>query len=327
VGAVGVPDWGNAAQSDGKMRIALVGPTAVGKTAVGIMLAERLGAEIISADSVQVYRRLDIGAAKPTAEERRQTRFHLMDVVDPDGEWTLADVQKAGDAAHDDIITRGRVPLIVGGTGLYARALTTRLDIPTVPPDEPFRERWRGFARERGNLALQAELARVDPVAAGRIHGNDVKRMIRALEVFAALGMPMSDLHAENQASAGTVPALVIALNYTDRRSLYARIEGRVDGMMAAGFEDEVRGLLAAGYSTELRSLQSLGYRHLCAYLTGACDLATAVGDLKRDTRHFARRQLIWFRGDPRVHWLFMDGKSLASVVDEATRIVKSEQL
>lgn len=315
--------FGVALVAGSEMSIALVGPTAAGKTAVGVLLAQRLGAEIVSADSVQVYRRLDIGAAKPTAAERALARFHLVDIVDPDRDWTLSDTQAAAAEAAREIEERGNLPLIVGGTGLYIRALTTHLDIPTVPPNEELRERWRGVAVEHGNTRVHGELAKVDPEAAARIHVNDLKRTIRALEVYAALGTTLSALHARNQAKAEAKQSLIIGLNYADRRELYSRIEKRVDRMMEEGLEGEVRALLDDGYSPELKSMQSLGYRHMCEYIAGNLSSAEAVDSLKRDTRHFARRQLIWFRGDARVRWILLDDKSLEQAADEAGLLIE----
>lgn len=298
-------------------RLALVGPTASGKTSLGLILAQRLEAEIISADSMQVYRHLDIGTAKPTPQEQAQAVFHAVDVVDPNQEWTLADFQALGEQASAEITARGRVPLIVGGTGLYIRALTTRLDIPTVPPDEAARARWRQIAEAEGNAALQTELARIDPVAAGRIHGNDVKRMIRALEVHAATGVPLSEWHRRNKAQGMETDTVLFGLHYTDRAVLYSRIEERVEQMLTDGFLDEVRGLLAAGYHRGLKPMQSLGYRHLAAYLLGEWDWETAVTELKADTRRFAKRQLIWFRADPRIHWIEATRQDSESLAEE----------
>ena len=192
---------------------------------------------------------------------------------------------------------------------LHPRA-DDQLDIPEVPPDEDARARWRALAETQGNPALQAALAQVDPVAAARIHGNDVRRMVRALEVHAATGVPLSEWHARNRAQATDDDTPLFGLNFADRETLYARIEARVDQMLADGFLDEVRGLLDAGYGRGLKPMQSLGYRHLAAYLAGEWDWETAVAELKRDTRRFAKRQLIWFRADPRIHWLSADGKT-----------------
>lgn len=285
-------------------RIAVVGPTAVGKTAVGIEVARRLATEIVSADSMQVYRCLNIGTAKPTPREQEQVRFHGIDVAEPDQEWTLADFQQLGEAACDTLGARGRTPLIVGGTGLYIRSLTTDLDIPKTPPDEAFRAHWRGVAAQSGTEYVQQALARVDPVSAIRIHVNDLGRLIRALEVYEATGVSLSEWHARNQAQAQSKNVRLFGLNFADRRRLYERIERRVDQMMAEGFLDEVHGLLAAGYGRDLKPMLSLGYKQLVAHLHGELTLADAVGQIKQETRHFARRQLIWFRADTRIQWL-----------------------
>ncbi len=301
----------------GPPRIALVGPTASGKTAVAVALAATLGTEIVSADSMQVYRRMDIGTAKPTPEERARVRFHAVDVAEPDGEWTLADFQQLGDSVCDEMAAQGRSPLIAGGTGLYVRALTSNLDIPRTPPDEAFRARWRTVAVEQGNEYVRQELARVDPAAAQRIHVNDIGRQIRALEVYAATGVALSEWHARNQAQAPTHNVRSFGLDYADRRQLYARIEARVDAMIAAGFLDEVRGLLAAGYGRDLKPIQSLGYRQMAAHLAGELSWPEAVDQTKRETRRFARRQLIWFRADPRIHWLEAEGKAPEPLAQE----------
>lgn len=298
-------------------RIALVGPTASGKTAVGIHLAARLGSEIISADSMQVYRQMDIGTAKPTTEERQRAVFHAIDVAAPDQDWTLTDFQRLGEKACRSIAARGRVPLIVGGTGLYVRALTTVLDIPTASPNEDFRAQWREFALANGNDALLAEVARVDPETASRLHVNDIGRQIRALEVYAESGRTLTELHAENRARQPASAAQLFGLNFTDRALLYQRIEARVDQMLAMGLLEEVRGLLARGYSESLKPLRSLGYRHLAAHLSGETSLEASVVAMKQDTRRFARRQLIWFRGDARVRWVMADGKPAEQIADE----------
>lgn len=307
-------------------RIALVGPTASGKTAVAIQLAVRLGAEIISADSMQVYRHMNIGTAKPTAEERRQATFHAIDVADPDQGWTLTDYQQLGEEVCRSLIARGRAPLIAGGTGLYVRALTTVLDIPTAPPDEAFRARLREFAETNGNAALLARVAAIDPDTAARLHVNDIGRQIRALEVHAASGRTLTDLHAENRARQPEEQPSLFGLNFADRALLYQRIDDRVDQMLEEGLLDEVRGLLARSYSAALKPMQSLGYRHMTAALAGDMSFSLAVAAMKQDTRRFARRQLIWFRGDPRIHWILADGKGAAQVADEILNHIQTQR-
>lgn len=299
-----------------KDRVALVGPTASGKTAVGVLLVQRLGAEIISADSMQVYRHMDIGTAKPSEGDQRQAVFHAVNVADPNDDWTLADFQRLGDAACSESAGRSHVPLVVGGTGLYVRALTTRLDIPVAPPDENLRHSWREFAETSGNPALLAEVAKIDPETAARLHVNDIGRQIRALEVYAATGRTLTALHAENQANQNTENPQMFGLRFADRDLLYERINRRVDKMIADGLRDEVETLLNSGYAATLKPMQSLGYRHMTAFLAGSTDWDTMIETLKQDTRRFAKRQMIWFRGDPRIQWLDADGLTTEQLAD-----------
>ena len=307
-----------------KDRIALVGPTAAGKTEVGILLAQWLGAEIVSADSMQVYRRMDIGTAKPTAQEQSRAVFHAINAADPDEDWTLADYQRLSENACREIAARGQMPLIVGGTGLYVRALTTQLDIPAAPPNEEFRRQWRDFAQIHGNAALLAEVARVDPETAARLHVNDIGRQIRALEVIAATGRTLTELHTENKARQTPESARLYGLRFADRERLYQRINDRVHQMLDAGLRDEVQALLDAGYSASLKPMQSLGYRHMTALLAGDSDWDTALATMKQDTRRFAKRQMIWFRGDPRVHWLDADDKTAEQLAGEIFQHIQS---
>jgi tRNA dimethylallyltransferase len=288
--------------------VAIVGPTAVGKTAVAVALAERLDGEIISADAVAVYRGLDIGAAKPDADERARATFHLIDVADPDEDFTVADFARLAEAATAEIRSRGKVPIVVGGTGLYVRALTATLSMPEVPAQEDFRAaRWAEVAAS-GSEGLHDRLRAVDPESAEKISPRDAKKIIRALEVYHATGRPLSSFHTPEGVRGVPKPNTVQFGLTMDRERLYRRIEARVDAMLAAGFLDEVRGLLAAGYGPELKSMGSLGYRHLCAHLRGEASLEVAGEDLKRDTRRYAKRQWIWFRADARVTWLDVEG-------------------
>jgi tRNA dimethylallyltransferase len=285
--------------------IAVVGPTAGGKTAVGIELAERLGGEIVSADAVAVYQGLDIGSAKPTVAERERARFHLIDVARPDEDFTLADFERLANAAIAGIRARGRVPILVGGTGLYVRAVTATLTVPNVPPQAAIRKRLWAEVEASGAPALHARLAQVDPPSAAKIQPGDGKRIIRALEVWEVTGQPMSSFHTPEGVHGVPKPnTFVFGLRW-EREELYRRIEARVDAMMAAGFLDEVRGLLAAGFGPDRKAMQSLGYRHLLEHLIGGDKpLGDAVEELKRDTRRYAKRQMIWFRADPQVAWL-----------------------
>lgn len=305
--------------------IAIVGPTAVGKTDVGIAVAKELGGQIISADSMQVYRGMDIGTAKPSSYEQSQVRFHAIDVADPDESWTLAEFQRLGEQVCADAAEFRTPILIVGGTGLYVRALTQDLAIPRTPPNDEFRTRWRLIAAEKGNSEVQRALIQVDPDAAQRIHVNDLGRLIRALEVHSATGVTLTEWHRRNQAEAAARDVRLYGLNFADRRALYERIDSRVDQMAAAGLVDEVRALLEAGYARELKSMRSLGYSQIAAFLAGEIGWEQTLVSIKQETRHFARRQLIWFRADKRIQWLDATGKNSQQLANEIRSDLESQ--
>jgi tRNA dimethylallyltransferase len=298
-------DIGEPLAGDRRPLIAVVGPTAVGKTAVGIALAERIGGEIVSADAVAVYRGLDIGAAKPTREERARVPFHLIDVADPDQDFTVADFAALAEEAIAGIRARGCVPLIVGGTGLYVRAVTAILSIPHVPPQPEIRAALWAEAEEAGTPALHARLAAADPVSAARILPNDRKRIVRALEVWQVTGRPLSAFHTPEGVQGVPRPNTRVFGLRMARERLYRRIEERVKAMLAAGLIAEVRGLLAAGYGPEHKAMGSLGYRHAVAHLRAPGESVAA--ELARDTRRYAKRQMSWFNADKRVRWIDVD--------------------
>ena len=280
--------------------VALVGPTATGKTALALALAERLPLEVVSADSRMVYRWMDVGTAKPSYEERMRVPHHLVDVVDPDEPYSVALYQQQALAAIARIHNRQRLPLLVGGTGLYVRAVCDGLQIPAVPPDSAFRQELEARAAREGWQALQTELARVDPASAARIDPHNVRRVIRALEVHRATGVPFS---AWQQRRPPPFRTVFVGLDLP-RPLLYARIDARVDEQVAAGLIDEVRALLDRGYDSSLPAMAGFGYREIGQFLRGECDRATAVERYKQATRHYARRQLTWFRPDSRITWL-----------------------
>jgi tRNA dimethylallyltransferase len=280
--------------------LAVVGPTASGKTALGIALAQALGGEIVSADSRQIYREMDIGTAKPTPAERALVPHHLLDVVAPKESFTLADYQAAATAAIADIHARGRLPILVGGTGLYIRAVVDGLAIPAVAPDAERRAALEVAAERDGAAALHAQLATRDPEAAAKIPPANVRRVIRALEVIEATGEPFS---AQQNRVAPPYAVTLLGLN-TERARLYTWADARVEAMLAAGFVAEVERLVARGYGWELPAMSGLGYREIGAYLRGEMALADAVQRLKFATHGFIRKQLIWFRPDTRIHWL-----------------------
>ena len=295
--------------------IAVVGPTAVGKTALGIALARSLGGEIVGADSRQVYRHMDIGTAKPTAEERSLVPHHLIDVIDPDQEFSLAQYLELAVAALEGVWSRGKQPLLVGGSGQYVWALLEGWRVPRLPPQRELRRELEERAARHGPEALHRELARVDPKAAARIDPRNVRRVIRALEVHRATGRPISYWQEK-----GPPPWQTLILGLTcPRQELYERIDARVDAMMEAGLADEVRRLLAMGYEPSLPSLSGIGYGQVCQYLAGELDLATTVAGIKTATHRLARQQHTWFRlDDRRIRWL--EG---AAAVDEARALAE----
>ena len=290
-------------ESDQRQRsplIVIVGPTAVGKTSLALRLGQTLDAEVVSADSRQVYRGMDIGTAKPTLEERRLVPHHLIDVVDPDEPFGLAQYQTMAYAAIDDVLARGRLPLLVGGSGQYVRAVVEGWGIPRVPPDQELRDELYRQAEAQGSEALHARLSALDPVAAERIDPRNVRRVVRALEVCLCTGERISDLQRRRPP-----PYRILQIGLTmPRPSLYRRIDERVDRMLAAGLVAEVQSLVARGYDYELPSMSGLGYRQIGAYLRGEISLDEAVHLIKRETRRFVRQQYNWFRlDDERIRW------------------------
>ena len=291
--------------------LCLLGPTAIGKTGIAIQLAQRLNAEIVSVDSRQIYRQMDIGTAKPTAEEQQAARHHLIDCVDISQPFSVADYQSLADTAISDIQNRGKQVLLVGGAGLYFRAIVDGLfEGPGADPS--LRERLEREAAQRGVDVLHERLRACDPVAADRIHPNNIVRVIRALEVYELTGIPMSEHQQQWHPEKQRYPFIAFGLTMP-RALLYRRIEQRVDVMLANGLIAEVESLLAAGYARETVALQSFGYRELITYLDGECTYLEAVQQLKRNTRRFAKRQLTWFRKDTRVEWI--DRESTPDVV------------
>ncbi len=286
-----------------KPLIAIVGPTAVGKTAVGILLAERIGGEIISVDSGAVYRGLDIGTAKPTPNERKRVPFHLVDVADPNEAFTASKFRELALQAIDAIHSRGKRVLLVGGTGLYLRVLLHGFSLAPPPSDPDLRAELMAQVHQLGAPALHQRLMEVDPHAGSRIHPNDAVRIVRALEVYQMTGVPLSQWQSRADTE---LPALKFGLTLP-REQLYQRIDDRVDQMMAQGMLQEVQNLLQSGYNIALPALKGLGYRHLVAYLQGLVSLEEAIRLWKRDTRRFAKRQMTWFRKEPGIQWIEMN--------------------
>jgi tRNA dimethylallyltransferase len=301
--------------------IVLVGPTASGKTALAIDIAEHLSGEIVGADSRQIYREMEIATAKPTNIERTRIPHHLLDVVAPDESFTLANYQAAAMAAIRDISARGKYPLLVGGTGLYIRSVVDGLSIPAVEPRPELRQEWESFAALSGVEALHALLAARDPEAAARIPAANIRRVIRALEVCEVTGRPFSEQQVTNAPS--FAPLIIIGLN-TDRAVLYQWADKRVDRMLDEGLLAEVESLVAKGYSWNLPSMSGLGYRQIGAYLRDEMTLSDAVQRLKFDTHGFIRKQLIWFRPDSRIYWI---DTAAPDRLDQALKVVESYRL
>ncbi len=272
--------------------VTIVGPTAVGKTALALEIARCVPAEVVSADSRQIYRHMDIGTAKASHEERARLPHHMVDVVDPDKTLTLAQYLEGAKRAIADIDAHGKLPLLVGGTGLYVRALLEGWTVPRVVPDPAFRARMTKLAEEQGPEVLSRRLEAVDPEAAERIDSRNVRRVIRALEVYHATGQPISELQRKQPPN---YDVWTIGLT-CPRELLYQRIDARVERMMAEGLLDEVRWLLEHGYGRDLPAMSGLGYQQIAAHLESEVSLADAIEQIKRDTRRFVRQQCNWFR-------------------------------
>jgi len=287
---------------EGPPLVVICGPTAVGKTAVSVILAQRIGGEIIAADSRTIYRFMDIGTAKPTPEQRRAIPHHLLDIANPDEVITLAVYRRMAAEAMAAVRGRGRVPMLVGGTGLYVRAVADGFAIPEVPPDAKLRDRLEEHERSAPG-ALHARLATVDPLAAARIHPRNTRRVIRALEVYEHTGRPISTLQRREDPVG---PTTRIGLTM-DRDALYRRIDARVHAQIEGGLIDEVKALLNRRYARTLPALQGLGYKEFIEYVDGASSLEEATRRLQRNTRRFAKRQYTWFRRDSRIRWIDVD--------------------
>jgi len=281
--------------------IVICGPTGIGKTSVGIRLAEIAGGEIISADSMQIYRHMDIGTAKPTADEQNRIPHHLIDIVDPDEDFDAVRFAKLARKEAMQLHHRGVMPFVVGGTGLYIKAFLQGL-FHSNPVDPAIRERLQNEADEDGSSSLYNRLKQVDPDTADRLHPNDTYRIIRALETIESSGRSISEHHQDHRFEDEPFNALKIGLQM-DRQALYDRIDQRVDIMIEAGLVDEVKNLLELGYTADLKSMQSIGYRQVIDFIEGRLSWDECVRTLKRDTRRFAKRQFTWFGADRQIQW------------------------
>lgn len=296
--------WNGADEEmEKKNLIILTGPTAVGKTQASISLAKAVGGEIISADSMQVYKGMDIGSAKIRPEEMQGIPHYLIDVLEPDEEFHVVRFQQMAKEAMEKIYANGHIPVIVGGTGFYIQALLYDIDFTANDSDMSYRRELERFAATEGEEALHQRLRKVDPASAEKIHAHNVKRVIRALEFYHQCGIPISR-HNEAEREKKSPYNFYYFVLTDEREHLYARINERVDLMMKEGLLEEVAALKEKGFSREMVSMQGLGYKEILDYLDGACSLDDAVYRIKRDTRHFAKRQITWFKREKDVIWL-----------------------
>lgn len=286
-----------------KPLIILTGPTAVGKTKLSIELAKAVNGEIISADSMQVYKHMDIGSAKIKKEEMCGVPHHLIDVLEPDEEFHVVRFQEMAKQAMEEIYAKGKVPILAGGTGFYIQAVVKDIDFSKETEKSPVREELEKLAEEKGYEYLHERLQQVDPKSAEKIHANNVKRVIRALEYFELTGKPIS-LHNEEEAAKESPYNVAYFVLNDVRERLYERIDARVDAMLQEGLVEEVSGLAKKGYTKDMVSMQGLGYKEILSYLDGSYTLDEAVYILKRHPRHFAKRQLTWFKREKDVIWV-----------------------
>ncbi|MEF2686150.1 MAG: tRNA (adenosine(37)-N6)-dimethylallyltransferase MiaA [Lachnospiraceae bacterium] len=289
-----------------KPLIILTGPTAVGKTALSLSLAERVNGEIISADSMQVYRGMDIGSAKIMPQEQKGIRHHLIDVLNPNEEFHVVRFAQMAKEAMEDIWSRGKIPILTGGTGFYIQAVLYDIDFTENGEDDSYRRELETYATEQGAEKLHERLREVDPISAEKIHANNVKRVVRALEYYKQTGEPISR-HNEQERQKESPYAFAYFVLNDKRERLYQRIDARIDEMLSEGLVAEVERLKENGCHRGMVSMQGLGYKEILEYLDGECTLEEAVYKLKRDTRHFAKRQITWFKRERDVIWVDKD--------------------
>lgn len=283
-----------------KPLVVVLGPTAVGKTAIGIQLCQKLNGEIVSGDSMLVYKGMDIGTAKPSIEERQGIPHHMIDIMDPSEEYNVVEFQEKATCVIEDIQQRGKIPVLLGGTGLYIRAIIEGYQFSPANSNNVFRQQLQEEACEFGNMYVWQKLKAIDPVTAARLHPNDQRRIIRAIEVYHDTGLPLS---AQYAATYKTPYKLALIGLTMPREMLYQRIDDRVDIMISDGLEQEVRRLLQEGYHPEMLAMKGLGYRQMIDYINGEYDLAEAIYLIKRDTRHFAKRQMTLFKKIDGIEW------------------------
>lgn len=306
---------------EGKL-VVIAGPTASGKTALAVKIAKAYGGEVISADSMQIYKGMDIGTAKPDAAEMDGVRHHMIDVCDPAEPFSVARYVEMATPIVLSLLEKARLPVVAGGTGLYIDALIKGEVFAAPPHDYSYRRELEALAEREGNEALFALLQECDAKSAQRLHPNDVKRVIRALEVYHTTGKTISEHNAETKKAPPRFRAVIIGLNFKDRQTLYRRIGERVDAMLAAGLEQEVSRLLSSGVPQKATSMQAIGYKEMAAYIAGGESLDEAVFNIKRETRRYAKRQITWFKSIEGMNWIYADGLSQNRVYEQAEKIL-----
>ena len=303
--------------------IAVAGPTASGKSALALELCKRLGGELVSLDSMQIYKGLDIGTAKPTKAEQAEVRHHMIDICDPREKFSAADFAERAHGVIADIRSRGKRVVLCGGTGLYLDTVLGRLDFGALESNEKLRRDLIAFAEKNGADALYERLVKIDPQAAEKIHKNNVRRVARAIEIYELTGKTKTE-HDREAISDSPYDSLIIGLDYNDREVLYSRINRRVDLMIDAGLETEVRSLLSEGLlSADSTAGQAIGYKEMLGYIAGEYTLEDAIEKIKLGTRRYAKRQLTWLRRNPEINWLYPDRLcDFQSLVGEAEKTI-----
>lgn len=302
--------------------IVVAGATASGKTSLAIELAERQNGEIVGADSMQIYKYMDIGSAKPTAEERARVKHHLIDFLDPRKDWSVADYTAAAHKVIADIASRSKMPVMAGGTGLYINSVIDDVSFGEADTDYKIREELQEIADREGGSRLIEILNEFDPVSANRLHPNNVRRVIRAIEFYRVTGIPISKHQEMTKQTETRYNPIMFTIEW-DREVLYERINRRVDIMLEEGLIDEVRSLLEMGCTRDMNSMKGIGYKEIIDYLNGGCSLDEAVSLIKQSSRRYAKRQLTWFRRDSRIHRLTAGD----DVIEQAMQVIRDTKI
>lgn len=305
--------------------IAVVGPTAVGKTYISVELARMLETEVISADSMQIYKGMDVGTAKITEEEKKGIIHHMIDIVNPDEDYSVSDFKNDAENIIDQMLLRNKIPVIAGGSGLYINSLIYDLDFGKTSSDEKLREYYTNYYKKHGEDSLYEKLTEIDPASAEKIHKNNVKRVIRALEVYNLTGRKFSELNTDIRKKSNKYDCILIGL-FMGRKLLYERINQRVDEMLSNGLLEEVKTLLEKGYDKNLVSMRGIGYKEIIDYIEGSTNYEETVYNLKRNTRRFAKRQYTWFLKDENIKWFNMDDlNEINNILDSVFKYISTK--